>query len=79
MQRSLREVVEIARQTGKGVAFQVSKVDRRRWNWELSVRYFATDPVTGQCYPAKTVLRAGNNREALETMRSDLERQYGDI
>ena len=50
MRQSLNQIIETARQSKKGISFHVSKVDRRRWNWVLTVRYHEYDPTTGEVF-----------------------------
>jgi hypothetical protein len=65
--------VDEARRVGKDVTFHVSKVKERRWNWILTMRYVAEDPVTRERTLHKVFLQTSQTRDPLEAMREYLE------
>jgi hypothetical protein len=67
--------VEQVRDDGHHVTFHVTKVNRRRWNWVLTMRYVTNDPVTDQERLHKVLLRTGTTREPLDALCAHLEAQ----
>jgi hypothetical protein len=65
--------IEKARREGRGLAYRISKVSARRWNWVLKVHYVRTDPATGLDYEEKILLRTSDERDVLERIREQLE------
>lgn len=67
------EIVERARHEELPVTFHISKVKKRRWDWELNVRYTEADPVSGQLYPQRSFLYASKSRDELVALKERLE------
>ena len=71
LSRGARRSIDNASQEGQRPTFHVSKVEARRWNWVLSMRYWIA---SGE--QIKVLLRTAQDRESLEALRAYLEEQH---